>query len=362
MSEISLVNRSGLPEKLKFVITRMMKSKHLCYNQSYILHDQLKYLYEPSTFGLNPALSDYQYIIHTADIKLIQQPSVLTLNYDKVICVGDIHANYESLINFLYSVYEDETLPENHSILFLGDIIDRGNNTVLCVYLVYLLIIMFDNIFIIRGNHEDESRYFNLIAKEIESNLADVQSRNSFVHIPIAAIINNDIFAVHGCIPHHGFREYTTRNEMIQSIDKMNVKRPDLMGSWKNVSDEYLMVWSDPVSMKDVNLSRVCDFPTRGNFITQVDTNIIKEFMEKFGFKLIIRGHQFYKSGFAYLNLSHPEQSTKSCLLPTIPTESNDLIIVTLSSSKNYCETPSNAAKLNISEKEIDIEIFDPCY
>ena len=362
MNEISLVNRSDLSKKLQFVITRMMKSKHLCDSQRCILHDQLKYLYEPSTFGLNPALSDYQYIIHTADIKLIQQPSVLTLNYDKVICVGDIHANYESLINFLYSVYEDETLPENHGVLFLGDIIDRGNNTVLCVYLIYLLISMFDNIFIIRGNHEDESHDFNLIANEIGSKLADVQSRNSFVHIPIAAIINNNIFVVHGCIPYHGFREYTTRNEMIQSIDKMNVKRPDLMGSWKNVSDEYLMIWSDPVSTKDVNLLRICDFPMRGNNITQVDTTTIKEFMEKFDFKLIIRGHKYYNSGFAYLNLSHPEQSTKSCLLPTIPTESNDLIVITLSSSKNYCGTMSNAAKLNISEKEIDIEIFDACY
>ena len=358
MSE--LTNQIDLCQKLEFVVTQMMKAKEQNYEQEYILQYQLKYLYNSETFGKNPELTDYQYAIHIADIKLTQQPSVLTLNYDKVICVGDIHANYESLINFLYSVYVNETLPNNHAILFLGDIIDRGNNTVLCVYLIYMLIIFFNNVFIIRGNHEDSSIYFNVISNEIESDLADVQSRKSFEHIPVAAIINNDIFAVHGCVPHHGFFKCKTRQEMIQSIDKMNVKRCDLTGSWKNVSNEYLMFWSDPISRNNNYLREICDFPMRGHYITQVDINIVKEFMEKFNFKLIVRGHQFYQSGFAYLNLTCPEQSTKSTIHSTvIPIEQENLSVVTLSSSKNYGGSASDAAKLNISNDEIYIEIFD---
>lgn len=369
--------------KLKFVHEAISKSENMIEYLEYDVDKQFNYLIDPSTFNKFPSTSDYQYVMHVVDIKFISQPTVLTLNYDKVFFIGDIHGNYDSLINALYTIYQDENLPKNHAILFLGDIIDRGNKSSLCLFLVYILIITTKNIFLLRGNHEYEPLFgcYNTIGREIGNDFADNQSRITFSHIPLAAIVNEHIFAVHGCIPNHGFLGFDKRIDIINSLDKNDIQGVDISGSWNDVSNEYLMMWSDPIAPKNKVLAHICNYPNRGHSCTQVKVNKIEQFMEKFDFNLLVRGHQFYPSGFAYLSLYDEEKS--KCEIDkdnddnddkdnddkdndengneniTIKDLDQDLSIITLASSRGYKGQESDAALLSVSNNQAVITIFD---
>ena len=89
-------------------------------------------------------------------IKILQyEQSVLQINtiMDKkdVVIVGDIHGNIESLIN----IFQSNGDPTTTKYIFLGDYVDRGNNSIEVIILLYAFKCLYpDNIFLIRGNHE----------------------------------------------------------------------------------------------------------------------------------------------------------------------------------------------------------------
>ena len=78
------------------------------------------------------------------------EPNLLQLSAPFYI-FGDIHGQYSDLIRFL----EMTGLPPNVKLLFLGDYVDRGNNSIEVVALLWCLKIKFPkHVFLIRGNHE----------------------------------------------------------------------------------------------------------------------------------------------------------------------------------------------------------------
>ena len=77
---------------------------------------------------------------------------------------GDFHGDIRSLISFLDSLQGEGTLdgfrivPEDLHFLFLGDYTDRGSYGVEVIYtLLRLLLANPENVFLVRGNHEDIS-------------------------------------------------------------------------------------------------------------------------------------------------------------------------------------------------------------
>lgn len=72
--------------------------------------------------------------------------------YSRVLAVGDIHGMYEKLIKLMEKIQFD---PEEDLLVFLGDYIDRGPDSVKCLQCVYdLQRAHTDSVICLMGNHE----------------------------------------------------------------------------------------------------------------------------------------------------------------------------------------------------------------
>ena len=114
--------------------------------------------------------------------------------------MGDIHGQFYDLLE-VFKVGGE--LPYT-SYLFLGDYVDRGAHSVEVITLLCLLKIRYPKrMFMIRGNHETrgitQNYGFYMECQTKFNNLTVWEDfTDMFDYIPIAATIDNKIFAVHG--------------------------------------------------------------------------------------------------------------------------------------------------------------------
>lgn len=157
---------------------------------------------------------------------LKDEPSLLRINSDKgVMVVGDLHANLDSTKGILMNFLNKCQAGTVDNILFLGDFADRefwGTETLTLLYKMKSL--MPENVHLIRGNHEDITTQLyqrdNTILTEIKNKyglkIKTAQKKDglkvidenppellcaikeSYDMLPIAAVINNTCFCVHG--------------------------------------------------------------------------------------------------------------------------------------------------------------------
>jgi len=75
--------------------------------------------------------------------------------YSRLYVLGDLHGDYEALLEFLYKSSILDKFEEGSLLLFLGDYIDRGAEQVETITFILLLKSLFtDNVILLRGNHE----------------------------------------------------------------------------------------------------------------------------------------------------------------------------------------------------------------
>lgn len=142
---------------------------------------------------------------------------------------GDIHGNLEDLHFFSDNLWKLGMDLTAGSFLFLGDYVDRGLSCLECVSYLFGLKLLFPHkIHLLRGNHETrdvngweehyadrsflyqcKQRFGVSVGEEVweESNLA-------FDRLPLASVIDNEIFCVHGGIPRP-----VTDEEMADDVD-----------------------------------------------------------------------------------------------------------------------------------------------
>ena len=150
--------------------------------------------------------------------------------------VGDLHGNLNDLLRILSSVDD----PAESKFLFLGDYVDRGNYQTEVITLLLALMVEYPSkYFLIRGNHEVASVNQNYgFQKEITASYTmDVWSafNDVFTYLPLAAVVNNSYFCVHGGLSPH----LKTLND-IESLPM-----PILDTTSQMITD---MLWSDPVN------------------------------------------------------------------------------------------------------------------
>lgn len=265
---------------------------------------------------------------------LKRQPVFLELKAPINIC-GDIHGQ----INDLIRIFKRIGIPGNTPYLFLGDYVDRGENSIDVITLLLAFKIKYPfNIFLLRGNHECHDvneiysfkeecifKYGDLLGNSIWRMFNTV-----FQWLPLVAVVENRILCVHGGISKSFFNE-------IHDLDEINdLKREELF----TVAEEGLvcdLLWADP---NEENENIDWQVNERGcSFLFGKST--VNNFCRKFNLDLIVRAHEVQNNGY------------KFCC---------DNKLVTVFSASNYCgEYGNNGAVLKINRNlQCVFEIFVP--
>ncbi|VWU50609.1 serine/threonine protein phosphatase PP1, partial [Hepatocystis sp. ex Piliocolobus tephrosceles] len=128
----------------------------------------------------------------------LNQPILLELEAPIKIC-GDIHGQFYDLLR----LFEYGGFPPDANYLFLGDYVDRGKQSLetICLLLAYKIKYP-ENFFLLRGNHECASinRIYGFY-DECKRRYS-VKLWKTFIDcfncLPVAAIIDEKIFCMHG--------------------------------------------------------------------------------------------------------------------------------------------------------------------
>lgn len=236
---------------------------------------------------------------------IVNEPNLLALKAPMLIC-GDIHGQYLDLLQLL----KKGGRPPDTNYLFLGDYVDRGENSIEVVMLLFCLKIKYpNNIYFIRGNHECETvnRIYGFYDECKTRYNLDIWKKINvcLMHLPLAATINQRIFCVHG-----GLSPELT---FIQQIDKLDRGVP--------IPESGILcdiTWSDP----DENQTESWGKNDRGVSYL-FNKQVVKEFTKRNNIDLICRAHQVVNGGYQF-----------TC----------DRKMVTIFSAPNYCKMYGNSA------------------
>lgn len=199
---------------------------------------------------------------------------------------GDIHGQFSDMIRF----FEMSGLPPSNSFLFLGDYVDRGNNSIEVVALLFALKIMFPNkIYVLRGNHEcpEVNALYGLLG-ECEERFGDdaklvfTKINEALISLPLCAIVNEKIFCVHG-----GISPHLNKLSDIETINR-----------FCSIPDSGLLcdlLWSDP----SPSLKNEWGASARGVSCTFSELSITN-FLRRNRLQLICRAHQLVPDGYRF--------------------------------------------------------------
>ena len=241
----------------------------------------------------------------------------------KIIYLGDYHSSIHSLIDVIQQLKNNEILNnnyqliENHYLIFLGDIVDRGPYGIECLYIIYMLFYINNQIdekvFILNGNHEEKNTYlmygFNLeMNNQLNSNLKE-KLENLIEYLPLALFIKKNgskwYQFCHGGIDYHH-----TKNNFLKFFLDDNYNNSIIKLDYDNINLPKGFIWSDFCNINS-NIYRINNLYnnfTNPNF-NPIDTrtgrpfynNIqIKQILNELNIITIISGHQD-KTNYAFL-------------------------------------------------------------
>lgn len=228
-------------------------------------------------------------IITAATIVLSREPNCLYLE-DPIAIIGDLHGQFDDLL-YILNLLEHE---KNMRILFLGDYVDRGTNSLeVMLTLLALKVTHPDRIFLLRGNHE--TRYATQIygfRQELIERLVGEDVYQSFMHVfdmlPLAAVVNKNFFCVHG-----GISPHLTKIEHLQFLERKS-EPPTGRGL---VSD---LLWSDPnVNFFANNANWEFNQERKCSYLYGIQQ--VQNFLNTNNLWTIFRAHQPVEQGFQEL-------------------------------------------------------------
>lgn len=258
--------------------------------------------------------SEIYYLLDEIEKIFLDQPILLELRTPLIIC-GDTHGQFHDTIR----IFEKCKYPPYANYLFLGDYVDRGVNSIENVCLLFAFKIKYpENFFLLRGNHECSyiNRQFGFYDECCQRFNINVWKRfcEVFNCLPIAAIVEDKIFCVHGGIS----------PELTNLDDIRNIERP------KEIPEDGLLcdlLWSDP----DPDVEQWDDNDRGTSYIFGVEP--LRRFLKRFNFDLVCRAHQAVMGGFEF-TFGKKEQG-----------------LVTVFSAPNYCYEYNNCgAMLEVDE------------
>jgi diadenosine tetraphosphatase ApaH/serine/threonine PP2A family protein phosphatase len=211
-------------------------------------------------------------LLATVQPILNSEPTVLRLS-GPIRIVGDIHGNIDDLLR----IFAQCQYPPYTQYLFLGDYVDRGDFGVEVMVLLFALKLKFPKrVFLLRGNHEtwQVSKSYGF-ARECRSKFNDrlfSEMNHLWTYLPIAAIIEDSIFCVHG-----GISPIVLD---LEELEQMPKPKEALTGAFID------LLWSDPLE------SEMGYAPNPRGVGCTFNEQTLTDFLENNDLQLLVRSHE----------------------------------------------------------------------
>ncbi|XP_059663315.1 serine/threonine-protein phosphatase 5-like isoform X2 [Cornus florida] len=248
----------------------------------------------------------FQIVLQTREM-LRALPSLVDINIPDgkhfTVC-GDVHGQFYDLLN----IFELNGLPsEENPYLFNGDFVDRGSFSVEVILTLFAFKCMSPSaIYLSRGNHESKS--MNKIygfEGEVRSKLSETFVElfaEVFCCLPLAHVINQKVFVVHGGL----FSVDGVKLSDIREIDR-----------FCEPPEEGLMcelLWSDPQPQPGRG-------PSKRGVGLSFGADVTHKFLQENNLDLVVRSHEVKDEGY---EIEH------------------DGKLITVFSAPNYCDQMGN--------------------
>jgi Calcineurin-like phosphoesterase len=207
---------------------------------------------------------------------------------ENLVVVGDLHGDCKSLFRILCKIDYRQFLSKRlNKLVFLGDYIDRGTDSIGIVYSVcYLKTAYPDSVILMRGNHEAPAEFPfspHNFPYEIEKRYGNswreiyVRILSVFKKLTIATIVKHKLLLVHGGLPTQGSVASNFRESIISAHETQ---------ARNSVLEEIL--WNDP---RQIPENKGHERSTRG-LGRYFGPSITRNWLQATGVKAIIRGHE----------------------------------------------------------------------
>lgn len=252
---------------------------------------------------------------------------------------GDIHGQFGDLMTFFREYGSPSpNAPggdlNSYNYLFLGDYVDRGSHSLETIILLFSLKIQYpEQIFLLRGNHEsEETNAAYGFLEECEERIGEEDGQHAWARInqvfcwlPPAAVVNNQLLAVHGGIGTHIGR--------VQDIH-LAQRGTSCMDGGPVLLD---LMWSDPAEHDSI--AGTHESPRGVSAVFGPDR--VNEFLTASNLNCIIRAHQCVQDGFEVFASGH---------------------LITLFSATNYCGVEGNSGAICYVAEDgnIQFKIIEP--
>lgn len=252
-------------------------------------------------------------------------PNVLMIEDSPIAICGDIHGQFYDLLK-LFEVGGD---PKDVRYLFLGDYVDRGLFSVECVLLMYAYKINYpDRFFMLRGNHECRhlTEHFTFKEECLHKYCLDIYKAavNSFDTLPLAAVVSNQFFCIHGGI-----------SENIKTIDDIRALNRFSEPPQKGAGCDVL--WADPMEDYDTYYGERRFFHNDVRSCSYVFSyKAACDFLERNQLRCIIRAHEAQDEGYR-----------------TYRQKNNFPTVITLFSAPNYLDAYGNKGAIIVFDGSV---------
>jgi diadenosine tetraphosphatase ApaH/serine/threonine PP2A family protein phosphatase len=207
---------------------------------------------------------------------------------ENLVIISDLHGDSNSLFRILSEInYKQFLSKELNKLVFLGDYIDRGSDSLSIIYSVcYLKSTYPDSVIVMRGNHEAPAEFpFSPhdFPYEVQDRFGNrwgeiyKDTLSMFRMLTLATVVEHKLLLVHGGLP---TQEAAAKNfrESIAFAHERQVRN--------SVLEEVL--WNDP-RMIDENKGQERSRRGLGRYF---GPNVTRSWLQATGTKAVIRGHE----------------------------------------------------------------------
>lgn len=216
-------------------------------------------------------------LCQSASAVFANEPTLLRLPAG-IKLVGDIHGNADDLLR----IFERCGYPPDAKYLFLGDYVDRGPYSIEVLTLLFSLKCKYPkHLYMLRGNHETSSiastyGFLNECRQKFSRHLF-LEFSEVFQNLPIAAVIDDAIFCVHGGL--------SPLLADLESFEQLPKPRSLLTGVFIDI------LWSDPSA-------DAIDFvPSPRGLGYLFSEECLNSFLDRNDLQLMVRSHESCPDG-----------------------------------------------------------------